>query len=93
MYDIITNEFSKVSNNYLVSQSEADLITESLSNTLTSDILKDMYESDDREKFANKLIVNLFENQMKKRKEISIPTEEQLRNQMISNMSGVVFIH
>lgn len=52
-----------------------------------------MYESDDREKFANKLIVNLFENQMKKRKEISIPTEEQLRNQMISNMSGVVFIH
>ncbi len=85
--------FQKVSNNYLVSQSEADLITESLSNTLTSDILKDMYESDDREKFANKLIVNLFENQMKKRKEISIPTEEQLRNQMISNMSGVVFIH
>ena len=93
MYDIITNEFSKVSNNYLVSQSEADLITESLSNTLTSDILKDMYESDDREKFANKLIVNLFENQIKKRKEINIPTEEQLRNQMISNMSGVVFIH
>ena len=93
MYDIITKEFSKVSNNYLVSQSEADLITESLSNTLTSDKLKDMYESDDREKFANKLIVNLFENQMKKRKEISIPTEEQLRNQMISNMSGVVFIH
>ena len=93
MYNIITSQFSEISENYLVSQDEADLITKTLSEKLTTKILKDMYESDDREKFANELILDVFESQIKNRKKVEMPTQEDVRRQMISVMDGMVFIH
>lgn len=93
MFDIITTEFSKISGDYFVNEEEANEITNSLSKKLTTRILKDMYESDDRVAFANNLIVTTFEEVISKRKTVSIPTEEQLRNQMVSNMDGLIYIH
>ena len=93
MFDIITEQFSKISEDYVVSEQEADAITLNLSKKLTTNILKDMYETEDREKFANDLIVATFDEEIKKREKVETPTEEQLRNQMVSNMEGLIYIH
>jgi uncharacterized membrane protein len=93
MFDIVANQFSKVSEDYLVSQNEAELITENLSKQLSTKTLKNMYESEDREKFANDLITKTFENQISKREKVTLPTQEQMRNQMINSMDGLVYIH
>lgn len=93
MTKIIENEFSKVSQKYLVSEKEVNNITKTLQNELSTKKLKDMYESEDRKKYANSMIMTIFENEINQRKKISVPTQEQVRNQLISNMDDVVYIH
>ena len=93
MYDIIKKQYSKVSQKYLVSQKEADEITDSLSKQLSTDTLKSMYESKDRTKFANKLIKSEFKNQINKRKKIEIPTQEQVRKKYKNDLGNGIYIH
>lgn len=93
MYDIIKKQYSKVSQIYLVSQKEADEITESLSKQLSTDTLKSMYESKDRAKFANELIKSEFKNQINKRNKIEIPTQEQVRRKYKNDLGNGIYIH
>lgn len=93
MFEIITEQFSEVSVDFLVSEEEADAITSNLSKKLTTNILKDMYETEDRVTFANDLIAKTFEEEISKREKVITPTEEQLRNQMVANMEGLIYIH
>lgn len=92
MFDIITKRYSKVSRNYLVSKEEANEITDSLSKQLTTDTLKDMYESKNREAFADKLIKNEFKNQINKRKKIIVPTQEQVRKKYKDDLGNGIYI-
>lgn len=93
MYNIIYNEFLQLCDDYLVSEAEAKTLTDSLKSKLLGDTLKDMYASEDREKFANELLDPLFVEMAKKREKITIPSEEELRNEMKNALQGVVFIH
>ena len=93
MYNIIYDEFLQLCEDYLVSEEEAKSLTEGLKAKLLGDTLKDMYASEDREKFANELLDPLFVEMAKKREKITIPTEEELRTEMKNSLHGVVFIH
>lgn len=93
MYEIITNQFSKISQDYLVSKSEGNEIVNMLQEKLTTDTLKNMFESEDREEFARTMIIQLFEEEIAQREPITIPTQEEVRFQLISQMKDIVFIH
>lgn len=93
MYNIIYDEFLQLCDDYLVSETEAKTLTDSLESKLLGDTLKDMYASEDRKKFANELLDPLFLEMAKNREKISIPSEEELRTEMKNSLQGVVFIH
>lgn len=93
MFEIICTEFTTLCGEYLINEDEGVKITESLRSKLVGDVLKDMYSSEDRSKFARELLEPLFIKQVEKRPKITIPTEEQLRSEMKSTLHGVVFVH
>ena len=93
MYKIISEEFTNKCNDYLVSQAECDNILASLSELLTGDTLKDMYESDDRNQFARDLMDPIFESEVAKRDTITVPTNDEIRYQYKEMLSGIVFVH
>lgn len=93
MYEIISAEFLTLCDEYLISVDEGNLLAEELKNVLIGDVLKDMYASEDREIFARELIEPLFVEQVAQREEIVLPTEEELRYEMLASLQGVVFVH
>ena len=93
MYDILVEEFQKVGQDYLVTETEAENIASALAEELSDDTLKDMFESDDREKFARELITPLFDNEIAKREPLEMPTEEEIRAELKLNLQGVALVH
>lgn len=93
MYEIISAQFQILGDEYLISEAEGDAITLVLQDSLTSDVLKDMYASEDRTTFANDLMEPMFEDQIKKRETIDFPSEEEVRAEMKATMQDVVYIH
>ena len=73
MLDIIQKEFAKLASEYLLSQKEAEKITDRLSSVLDGKELKDMFASSDQHKYARNLLIPLIENQVKKRAYIKTP--------------------
>ena len=93
MYDIISQEFQELGNDYMISDNEANKITDKLQKKLEGDVLKDMYQSDDRKAFAKKLMTPLFDDQVKQRPHIKTPTTEEIRKGLLNSLDGMVFIH
>ena len=93
MYEIISDEFLVLCEEYLISIDEGNLLAEELKNVLIGDVLKDMYASDNREAFARELLEPLFVEQVAQRTEIELPSEEELRYEMLASLQGVVFVH
>ena len=93
MFKIISEEFTALCGDYLISEEEGVHIADALKNKLVGDVLKDMYASDDRLQFARDLLEPLFVEETAKRPPIVMPTEEELRYEMKNTLQGVVFIH
>lgn len=93
MYEIISAKFESMCGDYLISEEEASGIVDDLKDKLTGSVLKDMYQSEDREQFAEDLMKPLFENKVASREKIVIPTEEDIRKAMLASMEGIVFVH
>ena len=93
MFNIISEEFTKLCGAYLISEEEGTHIVEALKGKLVGDVLKDMYASDNRNQFARDLMEPLFVEEVKQRPMIITPTEEELRYEMKKALQGVVFIH
>ena len=93
MYDILSNEFQVLSDEYLIREDEGTAIVNKLKSLLTSDKLKEMYSSDYRNKFAKEMMDPLFLEQVSKRKQIKISTEGEIRTELKGDLQGVVFIH
>lgn len=93
MYNILAGKFSETCEDYLVNQEEADNIASALSERLNDDVFKDMYESDDREAFADNLLTPLFEKEISKRKKIEGLTVEELRLSLLEQLGDTVFLH
>lgn len=82
MLKIIEKVFQDMATNYLLNKTEAEHIVDSLKTELTGKTLKDMYASANRESFATKLLKPHIEKEVKKRKKISIPTDESLQKSL-----------
>lgn len=93
MYDIISEKFQSLSEDYLVSEEEGAAITEKLQTVLSGETLEEMYASEDREVFAENLMEPLFEEQVKQREKIVLPAEDEVRTEMKAMLQEIVCIH
>ncbi|MGX2967479.1 hypothetical protein ACWIW6_05430 [Ursidibacter sp. B-7004-1] len=85
MEDILGKEFGKLGEAYLLSQKEADLISDRLKDNLSGNTLQDMYKSSDRYQFAHNLLEPYVIDEVKKRKRILIndlPTLAELSHEI-----------
>lgn len=93
MYDIISEQFRVLSTDYLINEAEGAAITQQLQSTLTGDTLKEMYSSEDRTAFALNLMEPLFEETVRARAKITLPTEDEVRTEMKTSLQEIVYIH
>ena len=93
MYNILQNEFAQLCDDYIVNESEAENIVELFNSQLNEDMFKDMYQSENREEFAEQLFTPMFEQEVAKREKMEEPTEEELRSALLEQLEGVVFVH
>ncbi|MGG1618010.1 hypothetical protein ACIFQM_00415 [Paenibacillus sp. NRS-1782] len=78
MVQIIEDVFKNLANDYLLNKIEAEKVIEALKKVLTGATLKDMFASTDRTEFAHNLIVPDIENEVRKRQQIRLPSEEHM---------------
>lgn len=76
--DRVVDCINQIAEDYLLNREEAEKIIDSLEDKLSGGILKDMYASGDRKQFARKLMIEDVEKQVKKRKPISIPSNQEM---------------
>ncbi|WP_349763158.1 hypothetical protein [Fusobacterium sp. SYSU M8D902] len=76
MIRIIENNFTTFANNYLLNKQEGEKIVDLLKDKLTADTLKDMYSSNNRNRFAQNLIEPLVEKVVRTRRKIYLPSNE-----------------
>lgn len=93
MVEIIQADFQQMASDYLINEDEAEQITAKLSEELSGDTLKDMFKSEDREAFAEELLEPLFSEQVAARETFDVPTEEEMRTELIASLDGVVYVH
>ena len=79
MVKIIEKVFAQMAEDYLLNQSEAECIINKLSQKLDAKILKDMFESDNRRMFAKSILIELIEEEVKRRKIIYLPSDEEMK--------------
>lgn len=97
LYAIFEETYVKYCEEYMLNEQEAGNVANAFGDMLNDemyrDIYKDMYQSKNRKAFANKILIPLFEEEVKKREMIKMPTEKEMREQLKINLKGVVFIH
>ena len=93
MFNIISEQFTILCSDYLISEEEANRIVDALKGELVGDVLKDMYASEDRNQFARNLLEPLFVAEAEQRPIIVTPSEEEIRYGMKEELQGIVFIH
>ena len=93
MYEIIQDEFVRLCDDYIINETEAENIVTAFSDKLDEDMFKDMYQSEDRSQFAKDTLTPLFEEEVNKREPIQEPSEEEMREALLAQLDGVIFIH
>lgn len=92
MLDIIQKEFTKLASEYLLSQKEAEKITDRLSSVLDGKELKDMFASSDQHKYARNLLIPLIKNQVTKRAYIKTP-DQSLMVRYLTNILNDIAVN
>lgn len=82
MVDIIKDVFTDMSAEYLINQSEAEIIIGKLQQKLTGSLLKDMFASSNRRSFARKLMEDYFIDVTRNREHIFMPTAEEMNRSL-----------
>ena len=93
MYGILNETYSVMAEEYLITEEEAESIAETLSNSLTDDVLKDMYSAENKEAYADAFERPIFEAQLASRPDVSDPSEAEIRTAALEAMQGIVFLH
>ena len=90
MLDIISEEFKVLAVEYLFSESEAASVAEKLNDSITADILKDMFSSSSREMYAREIILRpVMERIIADRAVIELPTAEEYQDVLIDVMEDI----
>lgn len=79
MVCILEKQFEKMAGDYLLSKKEAETVAEILKDELTGSLLKDMFASSDRKRFAERLLADPIKKVVSKRSKIKLPTAEQMQ--------------
>jgi len=87
MLKILETEFRNLAVDYVINQTEAEKIMESLANITDSNFIKEMFASDNRNYFAREKLEPLFEDVAKNRKKIILPSEEQVLRELESTLA------
>lgn len=80
MVKIVEKVFTQLAEDYLLNKKEAENIIDKLKDKLTGKLLKDMFASSGRERFANNILEPLVEVEVKKRKVIKVPSAIEMSN-------------
>lgn len=80
MVKIVEKVFTQLAEDYLLNKKEAENIIDKLKDKLTGKLLKDMFASSDRERFAKNILEPLVEEEVKKRKVIKVPSAIEMSN-------------
>ena len=80
MLRIIEEVFQVLATDYLVGEEEATKIVDRLKEKIDASLLRTMYASNDRKKFANDLLIDYFEDTINNRKKIITPTKFEFQN-------------
>lgn len=88
MVRILQKQFTNLAEEYLLNKKEAEKIINKLRIKLekNTNILKDMYAQSNRDRFATVLLSSLIEEEIKNRKHIKLPTE----NEMIEGLKNIL---
>lgn len=78
MLKIVENVFGELAFDYLLSESEAESVIDAFKSKDVPDFLRDMYAASDRKLFAKNEFEPRIIDTVRKRKTISLPSEEQL---------------
>ena len=77
MIAIIQTIYQQIAEEYLLNQSEGEIVTEQLERLIDDNKLKDMFASKDREVFAREMIEPLVVKVTNNREKILLPNEEE----------------
>ncbi len=89
MVKIIQGEFEVLAQDYLLNQKEAEKSVDKLREKLDGKLLKDMFASEDRKKFAREILVPIIENETRKRKHISAVSNSQMAISLRKVLEGI----
>lgn len=84
MVHILDRTFSTLGVDYIISNDEAEKITDKLNKVINSKLLKEMFASSDRYAFAKEKMTPFFEEITKRRKHIKVADDAAIENKMIS---------
>lgn len=90
MVCIIEEVFQEMATDYILNKKEAENIIDSLKGGLSGGILKDMFASSDRKNFAKSLLIRHVESEVKKRKRIILPSEEEMLKSLQKVLEEIV---
>lgn len=93
MYDIIENTFAQLVEDYFLNEEEINQVVDSLNNKLDDTLIKDMYQSENREEFIIGVLEPIVEEVIQNREPIEPLTEVEIRQVLKSELNGVIFIH
>ena len=90
MINIISTVYASMAEEYLLNEEEANSIMDRLNQTIDAGVLKDMYASSNREAYAREVILrSIFNETVKNRSVIEIPTEEAYQETLIDVMEEI----
>ena len=79
MIEIIQSQFGEIAFDFMLSKEEAESIIDEISNKINTELLMDIYSSEDKGKFAYEWMEPLAQEKIRKRKAITkTPTESEI---------------
>lgn len=90
MLDIITEEYKRLGEEYLLNDSESGEVIELLNSAIDAEVLKNMFASSDRSLYASEIILRpVIETVTRNRVVIEIPTEQEFQETIIDVMEDI----
>ena len=89
MVDIISEEYSRIAQEYLLSQEEGDRVSVLLQNKIDGNFLKDMFASNDRHSFAASAIEPFIAEEGNNRVKVELPSVEDYTNALITVLEAI----
>ena len=93
MYDYILDIFGEKCEEYLVTEEEAINAITALNSMLDKNMYKDIYQNRADKSYVENIIVSLLKDEIAKRPTISVPSDDEMRQQLKGQLSDVAFIH